>query len=214
MPSKNIVKHYVKGGYYHIYNRGVEKRIIFHDREDYTKFIFLVKLYLSPPDELSQEFPLLRPHIVQHNLYGNLQLLAFCLMPNHFHLLIHQKEIDAVTKFMRVLITSYSMYFNKRFERVGPLFQGVFKAVDVESDEYLLHLSRYIHLNPLDRGASLSDFQWSSYLYYLGEKEAKWLNTKIISDYFSSKNDKLTYRSFVEDYTKEEDKLPSQLQLD
>lgn len=213
MPAKNTIKYYIEDGYYHIYNRGVEKRLIFQDREDYTKFLFLLKLYLSPVDELHKEFPLLRPHIINNNLEGKLNLLAFCLMPNHFHLLIHQSQKDAITKFMRALITSYSMYFNKRYERVGSLFQGIFKAANVESDEYFLHLSRYIHLNPLGRGASIDEFQWSSYLYYLGKKEALWLNTKTISDYFNNKNPNLSYKNFVEDSISESS-LPDNLLLD
>src|SRR4030042_2250974 len=199
MPSPNTIKTYVENGYYHIYNRGVEKRLIFHDREDYAKFLYLLKIYLSPPEELLKELPLLRIYLIQNNLSQELKLLSFCLMPNHFHLLLHQGKKDTVTKFMRQVMTSYSMYFNKRHDRVGTLFQGVFKAAQIENDEYLLHLSRYIHLNPRDRGASIDEFEWSSYLYYLGKREAKWLSTNIISEYFNNSKKGFSYKSFVED---------------
>jgi putative transposase len=212
MPYKNTVKAYVENGYFHIYNRGVEKRLIFQDREDYTKFLHLIKLYLSPVENITKEFPLLRPHVINNNLEGDLELLAFCLMPNHYHLLVKQNRKDAISRFMRAIITSYSMYFNKRYERVGPLFQSVFKAIQIETEEYLLHLSRYIHLNPLGRGAALSEFEWSSYLYYLGEKESPWLNTKEIGNYFTQNNPNLSYRRFVEDSAQLN--LPSEILLE
>ena len=199
MPAKNTIKLYLSGGYYHIYNRGVEKRSVFSDRDDYTRFLHFLKLYLSPAEDLRKEFPLLRSHIVQNNLNAEVELLAFCLMPNHYHLLVKQNQKDGITKLTRALITSYSMYFNKKYERVGPLFQGIYKAANIDSDEYLLHVSRYIHLNPIARGISLDEFEWSSYLYYLDQKHASWLNTKTIKDYFNENNKNLSYRSFVED---------------
>ncbi len=213
MPSPNTIKTYIENGYYHVYNRGVEKRIIFHDREDYSKFIYLLRIYLTPLDELRTEFPLLRGNIINNNLCEHVDLLAFCLMPNHFHLLIHQKNKDSITKLMRQISTAYSMYFNKRHQRIGPLFQSVFKAAAVENDQYLLHLSRYIHLNPTARGASLDEFEWSSYLYYLGKKDANWLNTQIISEYFNNSKKGFSYREFVEDY-KEPMELPTNIALD
>ena len=200
MPSPNILKPDIENGYYHVYNRGVEKRLIFQDREDYTKFLYLLKIYLSPPEDLMKEFPLLRIYIVQNNLSSEIELLCFCLMPNHFHFLLHQKSKGAMTKLMRRITTAYSMYFNKRHERIGPLFQSRFKASLVEGDEYLLHLSRYIHLNPLGRGASLDEFEWSSYLYYLDKRHADWLNVKNISEYFNNSKKNFSYKNFVEDY--------------
>src|SRR3990167_8404585 len=98
MPSPNTIKTYVEDGYYHIYNRGVEKRLIFQGREDYSMFLHILKLYLSPSDRLRDELPLLRNYYVQNNLSEELQLLAFCLMPNHYHLLIHQKNKDSIIK--------------------------------------------------------------------------------------------------------------------
>lgn len=198
MPAKNAIKPYIENGYYHIYNRGVEKRSVFQDRQDYTKFLYILKIYLSPTDELRKEFPLLRSNIVRNNLSEQIDLLAFCLMPNHFHLLIKQTSKDAITKLMRYLLTTYTMYFNKRHGRVGPLFQGVYKGALVDSDEYLLHLSRYIHLNPLSRGASLDEFEWSSYLYYLSQDKPSWLKIETINNYFNEKNPNLNYKNFVE----------------
>ena len=213
MPSKNRIKTYIENGYYHIYNRGVEKRLIFQDREDYTKFLYLLKVYLSPPEELRKEYPLLKIHIVHNNLFGEIDLLAFCLMPNHFHLLVKQKSKRAITRLMKQILTAYSMYFNKRHERVGPLFQERYKASLVDSDEYILHLSRYIHLNPIARGVSLDEFDWSSYLYYLGKRHAPWININIIKEYFNDSKKGFSYKEFVEDHLLQID-LPDDLTMD
>ena len=213
MPSRHVVKTYIENGYYHIYNRGVEKRLIFQDREDYTKFLYLLKIYLTNPEILRNEYPLLRINIVDKNLFEEIDLLAFCLMPNHFHLLVYQKQKDSITKLLRQICTAYVIYFNKKFERVGPLFQSKFKAVAVDSDEYLLHLSRYIHLNPTGRGAPLDEFEWSSYLYYLGKRQSNWLKTNKIVKYFNKSKTGFSYKSFVEDYQDEED-LSSDLTLE
>ena len=213
MPSPNTIKTYVEDGYYHIYNRGVEKRLIFQGREDYSMFLHILKLYLSPSDRLRDELPLLRNYYVQNNLSEELQLLAFCLMPNHYHLLIHQKNKDSIIKLMRQITIAYSMYFNKRHERIGPLFQGRYKAALIDSDEYLLHLSRYIHLNPLGRGAQIDEFEWSSYLYYLNKRKASWLNTKLISEYFNNSKKGFSYKEFVEDYI-ELAEIPNHITMD
>jgi putative transposase len=188
MPSKNVVRSYSENTHYHIFNRGVEKRKIFESSEDYQRFLYYLKVYFTSPDILSREEPLLKLNLVSRNLFGKIEIMAFCLMPNHFHFLVKQIEKDAVTKLMRQLTTAYSMYFNRKYERVGSLFQGKFKAISVETDDYLLHLSRYIHQNPLARGVSLSDYQWSSYRSYIGNQQIPWLNTRNISEYFNNSN--------------------------
>lgn len=99
---------------------------------------------------------------------------------------------------MRNLTTAYSMYFNKRYDRIGHLFQGVYKGVHVGTDEHLLYLSRYIHTNPSERG-SLSEYPWSSYSHYLENDSPVWLETQTIKSYFSRSNPNLDYKNFVED---------------
>lgn len=214
MPSKNIVKQYLENGYYHIYNRGVEKRDIFLDNQDCRVFLHLLKFYLSPELQESQkQHPLttltgfnpvrLRP---LQSLGGEIELLAYCLMPNHFHLLLKQFTLDGMTKLIRRLSTTYSMYFNRRYKRVGHLFQGAFKAALVQEDSYLLHLSRYIHLNPVElTGSNPVNYPYSSYGYYLGNKNASWVKPQFILEYFKSSSLLLpkninSYKKFVEDY--------------
>jgi len=208
MPSKNIIKEYVENGYYHIYNRGVEKREIFLDEQDCTVFLHYLKLYLSPIEELKQlDLPGLRIlKFIRLNLFQEIDLMTFALMPNHIHLQIKQKTTYGIVKLMKRLITAYVMYFNKKYKRVGSLFQNRYKAALIETDERLLHLSRYIHLNPAKIVHKKVNFkEFTSYPYYLGQKHASWMKPQEILGYFRSAQRKdlkdiLSYQSFVEDY--------------
>lgn len=193
MPAKNSIKQFVENGYYHLYNRGVEKRNIFLDNQDYSVFLSYIKQYLEPHE---------RPD--PKSLVDDIDLIAFCLMPNHFHFLAKQKTIDGITKFMRAICTNYVMYFNKKYDRVGTLFQGKYKGVLLDNDTYLLHLSRYIHLNPVKIGSDPKN-SYSSYGYYLGIKHAAWLKPDEVMNFFknarkTSLKDYLSYESFVDDY--------------
>lgn len=202
MPRKNSIKQYVEGGYYHLYNRGVEKRNIFLDDRDYKVFLYYLKKYLAPeePEKTFKE---------KNDLSKKIDLLAFCLIPNHFHLLVKQKTIDGITQLMSRLLTNYVMYFNKRYKRVGRLFQSVYKAVLIDSDVQLLHLSRYIHLNPypeiIKDVKNLKNYSFSSYGDYLGERNTKWIKTEEILSFFTKDKSRLgykfnNYKSFVEDF--------------
>ena len=150
MPTRHRIKTYVENSFYHIYNRGVEKRIIFQDDQDYRVFLYYLKLYLSPPESVKslqkkgQSFIIKPRQRPLNNFYNEINLLAYCLMPNHFHLLLKQKPANGIEKFMRSFGTKYVQYFNKRYRRIGPLFQGTYKGVLIETDEQLLHLSRYL----------------------------------------------------------------------
>jgi len=225
MPAKNVVKTYVENGYYHIYNRGVEKRDIFLDEQDYSVFLHFLKQYLSPPQPKGTFLTMTGLHLVRprpvHPLHNEIDLLAHCLMPNHFHLLLKQKTPDGMIKLLRRLCTSYVMYFNKKYNRVGSLFQGTYKAVLIDRDEYLLHLSRYVHLNPvldkaLDKVTPCQEYPFSSYQYYLGKKKAKWLKPKEILEFFKTAQrlnfkDILSYQSFVEDYPRPPEEILGEL---
>lgn len=210
MPAKNRIKQYLADGYYHIYNRGVEKRKIFIDEQDYKVFLTYLKNYLEPIDqkaiwaEIEKTHYLLRDKLfnkLQMNNYTDkIQLFCFCLMPNHFHLLLKQKNERGIEEFMRSLGTRYVMYFNKKYKRTGGLFQGRYKAVLVKTDEQLLHLSRYIHLNPKHKGPALPDRpekSYSSLPFYLGKQGIKWLQADQILSFFSKTNKNSSYKSFV-----------------
>lgn len=207
MPAKNSVKQFVENGYYHLYNRGVEKRNIFLDQQDYFVFLSYLKKYLDPtegsdPHQLSQE----------------VDLICFCLMPNHFHLMVKQYTKDGITKLIRAVSTSYVMYFNKKYNRIGTLFQGKYKAAIILNDLYLLHLSRYIHLNP-SKGSDPLTYKYSSYGYYLGKQTALWVKPQEVLGHFRSSrrpkpSDLLSYQSFVEDYSQDSKEILGDLVLE
>jgi len=201
MPAKNTLKTYVDDSYYHIYNRGVEKRVIFQDDKDYKVFLSYLQFYLTEP--LGGESPKSFPSQVLLNHTKNIKLLAYCLMPNHFHLFIKQGEKDSINHFMRSLLTRYSMYFNKRYTRVGSLFQGPYKAAYIANEMQYLYLSKYIHRNPLSMSnytsINLVDYPYSSYRNYLNIIHQTWVHPQEIIEYFSKENHHTPYREFVEE---------------
>ena len=227
------------GEYYHIYNRGTDKRVIFLDLNHYDRFLVLLYLCNSiTPVNMAENFPKGLPkgrsflelfEIERHERL--VDIVAYCLMPNHFHILIYQKSEGGIQKFMSKLSTAYSMYFNKKNNRTGTLFESRFKATHANSDEYLKYLFAYIHLNPVkivdpkwkDDGISdrlmaqnyLKDYAYSSYLDWQGKvrPETNILNRETSPEYFTTAkdfddfvNDWLTFK--IEDESTEINKAP------
>jgi len=190
---------------YHLYNRGVEKRRVFMENRDYLRFIHdlfafndthaassaNIRFSLRKPSELdasrlSQCLEIGSPNMEREPRKLLVEILCFCLMPNHYHLLVRQLVDGGVVKFMHRLGVGYAMYFNEKYQRVGPLFQGRFKAVLVKNDAHLLYLPHYIHLNavglvepkwkkrivqnPQRTMQFLGSYRWSSYPDYIGKK--------------------------------------------
>ena len=202
MPAKNSLKQYVENGYYHIYNRGVEKREIFLDKEDYSVFLSYLKQYLSFKDEgallnnisaasSSRERNKFVKELGINNFYDEISLLCHGLMPNHFHFLVKQNRSNSIDNFMSSLGTRYTMYFNKKYKRVGHLYQGVYKAILIPDERYLLYLSKYIHHQTavINQPSSLSD--------YLGQTNTSWVNTDLILSYFKKGKGNNSYADFV-----------------
>lgn len=201
MPAKNTLKIYASDCFYHLYNRGVERRNIFLCPEDYLTLLHLFEIYLID-----------HPHffLKPNSLHGRLDLIAFCLMPNHFHLLIKPHDKTAMTEFMRKVFTTYAMYFNKKYKRAGTLFESRYKAALVDKADYLLYLSRYIHQNPLNllkKGQRPEDYPYSSLSNYLGQVQSDWLKTEEILNILK---DEFGRRSSYKDFMKDE-KTPSPL---
>lgn len=213
MPAKNTIKIPVESGYYHIYNRGVNKQEIYNTPQDYSVFLNYLKQALSPPpkpSELQKTKTNIKGRIflkyerLPKNFYGEIDLIAYALISNHFHLLIKQNKRESMEAFMRSIATRYSMYFNKNHDRVGTLFQGIYKAVLIENENYLLHLSRYIHLNPKENFRNLTG-AYSSYANYIGIKKTPWLNPHPVLDFFDKPTNPEfkkfnNYKNFVEKY--------------
>lgn len=211
MPRKNSEKIYVENGYYHLYNRGVEKRKIFLNEIDIKTFLSFLKTYLSPKDIIKLREQLRDPNLGYrerrkverelslNNFYEKIELLVFCLMPNHFHLLIKQKDPEMIDQFMQSLCTRYTLYFNNRHKRTGHLFEGTYKAVLVESDAQLLQLSRYIHRQAIS--VDINKKWWvvfpCSFENYLGLRKTSWIHTEEILSFFSKSIPNLTYENFV-----------------
>lgn len=210
MPQKNSRKEYGAGGYYHIYNRGVEKREIFLDETDYKTFLGYLKLYLTSPnlqglalkDNRGMTMP---PSRTPKNYRDQIDLLAYCLMPNHFHLFLRQNTDRGIAEFMQSLVLKYVLYFNKKYHRVGNLFQSRYKTVLVTNEDQFTYITKYIHRNPLDLIPSrpglegLRDYKYSSYGNYLKLFQQSWVKTEDILSYFSKTNPRNTYQAFVEE---------------
>lgn len=188
MPSRNIVRSDKAESYYHVYSRGSSKQAIFLDAADYLYFTKLFERYLSPKATINKNgepYP-------KYN--GKAELLAYCLMPNHYHLLFYQIDLGAVAGCMKSINTSYTRYFNLRHKRSGPLFESRFKAALVNKDDYLDHVSRYIHLNP----RSWRRYPYSSYCYYLDGNEPNWLQTGRVLE--THGHNREAYQTFTQDY--------------
>ncbi len=187
MPTKNVAKVFVPDAFYHVYNRGWNLGKIFIDEQDYEYFESLLARYLSP-ESMKDDFGKSYKHF-----YLDLRLVAYCLMGNHFHLLLYQYDDEvAISRFMTSLSTAYTAYFNKRHERRGSLFESTYKAVWIGDDAQQMHITRYIHLNH----ARYSKWPHSSYKDFLLDAR-EWIEPDQILELFPSKS---AYAEFVADY--------------
>lgn len=188
----------VNGEVYHIFNRGVAKLPIFRDRRDYNRFLETLYYYQfqGPKPQFSQ-----LKRFKDFNFEKNkriVELICYCLMPNHYHFLLKQLEEHGISEYINKVSNSYTKYFNTRHNRVGPLLQGQFKAIRIESEEQLIHVSRYIHLNPIVSFLvkDLRDHEWSSYRKYIGLGENKICNIDLVLSIFKTPQ---KYEQFVLD---------------
>lgn len=175
MPSRNILKIDASESYYHVYARGRSRQKIFRDENDFAMFLNLFERYLSTEqkvDAYGKPYPHLR---------GDVSLLCYCLMNNHFHLLIYQTSEGAMSQLMRGIMTSYSTYFNKKYKLSGGLFESRYKASRISSDPNLMQISRYIHLDPKNW---MQHPHSSIHAYFMGADE--WLEPAPIVKLFGS----------------------------
>lgn len=190
VPSLNSIKEYEPHAYYHIYNRGLNKDRLFNDKQDYAFFLRLLTRYLDPNYKT-------KPGDIPRPSYADeIDLIAFCLMPNHYHILLFQHENEkALEQLCRSVMTAYAMYYNQKYNRIGPLFQGRYRASRIDENSYLYHISRYIHLNPVDIGKPFKTYEYSSYVQYRQNQES-FLKKHHVLDLFKDGS----YTDFVEEY--------------
>ena len=196
------------GYIYHIFNRGIDRRSVFTGFREYLRAQELIEFYkhLETPVRYSKFLQLsksLRDDVLREINKSETQvdILAYCLMPNHFHFMLQQKVDKGVSTFIANFTNAYTRYFNTKHERIGPMFEGIFKAVLVESDEQLIHLSRYIHLNPVVSSiineSDLNNYKWSSYHEYIAPSKNSTVSKRdlVMSMFESAKH----YEKFVLD---------------
>lgn len=179
-------KNSAPGQCYHIYNRGNAREKIFRDSDDYRLFLLRLRQNIKPNGNEGRFF---RPLPL-----GAFSLIAYCLMPNHFHLLIRQNQDISTSVLMGKVCTSYSKCFNKKYDRVGHIFQDQFKQRVIEDNEYLMWLSAYIHLNPAESEIVQNAFEypWSSAEAFCASKNNELVEADIIKEQLRG-----SYRSFL-----------------
>lgn len=205
----------------HVFNRGVEKRNTFMEDGDYVRFIhYLFELNnnencynLSRTLKTKNNKIKSESHLFQQEPRELLvEILAFTLMPNHYHLILRQKTENGISKFMQKIGTGYTMFFNTKYKRSGSLFQGKFKAILIDKDEYLIHLLNYIHFNPLKlknheggpTSFNLEKYRWSSFLDYIGKRNfPSVISREFLLNIFGSEE---KYKQSAEEWLKEKDK--------
>ncbi len=179
MASRKTI--FQKNEYYHIYNRGANSIKIFRSEENYYYLLRLIKKYFNN---------------------FNISIIAYCLMPNHYHFLLRQDSDLSISQFIQALFNSYTKAFNKMYGRSGTLFEGAFKSIHIYSQEYLTYLCRYIHRNPIEADTplvnKLQDWKFSNYPEWLNLRNGTLVDKKFIKDMFE---DNQSYRKFVEEYT-------------
>lgn len=210
MPIRKTL--FVENHYYHVYNRGVENRIIFQDETDYKNFQDILAYYLQTTDK-APEGAMSRTGLANVGLFEKeIHLIAYCLTPHYFHLLLHQQTKDAVSRFMSRVGTAYSMNFNQRYHRIGSLFQGRFRAKHIDTFDYLLESTKYLHLFPHAEDAKLpipelAGYKYSSYKKFLKKEKPETPLTHALDEIVKPEevlqhcytaHPGITYQSFVE----------------
>ncbi|MFN8445063.1 MAG: transposase [Caldilineaceae bacterium] len=187
MPARDV--QFVQGQYYHVFNRGINRQSIFRDDDDFIAFLTRIK---------------------KHCIRFKIVVIAYCLMPNHFHFLMRQDGEIPVRKAIELTGNGYVQHYNHRHKRTGTLFEGRFKALLVDDDEYIHHLCRYIHGNPVKDGFALRPELWSysNYQEWCGTRNGTLVDRTFITDHFGTPS---RYTEYLYDYLQNRAKLPTTL---
>lgn len=197
---------FVNNQIYHVFNRTIEKKPAFTDKKEYERAILSLSYYRFDGSSFLRLSKVLILNKEDRELFFNklksgnkmVRILSYCLMPNHFHLLLEQLSDQGIKKYLSNFSNSYTRYFNTKHKRIGALFQGIFKAVRIEDDEQLIHVSRYIHLNPITSclvtEKNLDTYSWSSFPEFIDRRDGELCDTRRILDFFPSKK---AYWNFI-----------------
>jgi REP element-mobilizing transposase RayT len=195
MPAQMAYKKDYAEEYYHVYNKGVDDKIVFNDSEDYSAFLGFLQEYLTPfnPESYKKEFVVKGRGFMglthqPKNYFNKIELLAYSLSPNHFHLILRQIEDGSLVGFMRSLSTRYSIYFNRKNKRKGSLFEGAYKSVKIFSTSQLCLLVCYLH----QEGSHTSHPEYSS------QRQTAWINSDIVLSYLRQ-ND-INYQDIIQNH--------------
>ena len=183
MPNQNISKVNITDNYYHVYTLDNSDQQIFLEESDYWFFFSIVEKFLSkvdPPNQLSN---------INHNQNGLVEVLVYCMMPNHFHLILYHNNLGAIKKLMNGILKSYGRYFNEKYNNKSQLFSSSFIISRILTDECLLNISRHVHLNPVN----WIDYPYSSLRAYLYDDAPCWINKKRISKLYGSTFEYFTF---------------------
>lgn len=192
MGNNRDYKNFAKGSIYHLYNRGDNKEIIFRDEQDYRAFLFRLGLGLGIEKEDLNECELTKSPKSRIRISvlkpENFKLHAFCLMPNHIHLLIEQCGDESISKLISRVFTSFSKYINLKHKRIGHVFQDAFKAVSINTNPQLMLVSSYIHMNPVKDALvnKPEEYEWSSYNDFIVDRKNPLVHKQFLIEIFGS----------------------------
>ena len=207
-------KNFTKGSIYHLYNRGDNKEIVFRDEQDYRAFLFRLGLGLGIKKQDLNQNQLTRSVASRIRIEGskpnNFKLHAFSLMPNHLHLLIEQCSEETMSKLLLKVFTSFSKYINKKYNRVGHVFQDAFKAVRIETNPQLMLVSSYIHMNAVKDSlvSQPENYKWSSYNDFIVEGKNPILTKDFLTEVFGGT------KNFINENTRLYKKIVSKVPFD
>lgn len=210
---------FANGEHYHIYNRGVDKREIFSDTKDYKRFLLSMNLLNDNSEGLMIEWRDFKKCNTKASLEDFLkpgfrkrtrlvEIVAYCLNPNHYHFILKQVSDKGIEKFMHKIGISHTKHYNDKYKRSGSLFQGSYKAITIDSNEYLLHLSAYVNTNNfIHEYSDNNDWEYSSLPDYLGKRNSDIVTKNIILDQLKNINDYSLYLKTSAQYFKDKKEL-------
>ncbi|KKU27749.1 MAG: hypothetical protein UX80_C0026G0005 [Candidatus Amesbacteria bacterium GW2011_GWA2_47_11b] len=202
MPSRFIVRNLRENCVYHIYNRGVGEEKVFKDAQDFRVFLFYLFVYTTPIEKIMQRYSDLPRRLREKSLLGKLEIVAYTLLPNHFHLILCQHQIDGMPRLMKQVVNGFTAYYNQKYKHSGAVFLGRYKAVEV-SEGNLTDLVRYIHREPGD------DYEWSSYGRYVGKESFLDCDIDEVMDKYSTREEFIGFHEDTGGYTKSLEKIRS-----